>query len=139
MSTYLLPLLSGLAIILALALRKRTPAPYPPGPPPKPLIGNALDIPSEKQWVKYLEWSKRLKSMLFSCTGLKLLYSEPGDIIHMSAFNNHIIVLHKVEDITELMEKRSAIYSSRPWIPVAELYVPSFAATMFMSRYYHSG
>ncbi len=76
MSTTLLPLLFGLAIILALVLRKKPPAPYPPGPPPKPLIGNALDIPSEKQWVKYLEWSKRLKSMLFSCTGLKLVYSE---------------------------------------------------------------
>ena len=44
-----------------------------------------------------------------------------GDIIHVSAMNKHIVVLHKMEDIIELMEKNSAIYSSRPWIPAAEM------------------
>ena len=39
----------------------------------------------------------------------------------MSAFGKHIVVLHKMEDINELMEKRSAIYSNRPYIPATEL------------------
>ena len=55
-----------------------------------------------------LEWYERLLNDL-------------GDIIHMSAMGNHIVVLHKKEDITELLEKRSAIYSGHPWIPSVEL------------------
>jgi len=61
MLTLILSLLVGF-VALAVVWRRKTVAPYPPGPPPKPIIGNALDIPSEMQWVKYLEWSKRLKS-----------------------------------------------------------------------------
>jgi hypothetical protein len=52
--------------------------------------------------------------------GTKVLNSL-GDIIHVSAMNKHIVVLHKMDDIIELMEKSSAIYSSRPWIPAAEM------------------
>ena len=44
-----------------------------------------------------------------------------GDIIHMSVFGKHIVALHKMEDIIELMERRSAIYSNRPYMPVTEL------------------
>ncbi|KAF8633044.1 hypothetical protein AX14_010779, partial [Amanita brunnescens Koide BX004] len=39
----------------------------------------------------------------------------------MSALGRHIIVLQKMEDITELMERRSTIYCDRPWIPAIEL------------------
>ncbi len=39
----------------------------------------------------------------------------------MSAMSNHVVILNKMSDVTELMEKRSGIYSSRPWIPVAEM------------------
>ena len=49
------------------------------------------------------------------------LLNNLGDIIHVSAMNKHIVVLHKMEDIIELMERRSAIYSSRPWIPAAAM------------------
>ncbi|KAF8309118.1 cytochrome P450 [Amanita rubescens] len=105
MSNILFLFLVAMAVALAQVFRKKPHPPYPPGPPTKPFIGNAFDISSEMQWIKYLEWSKRLNS----------------DIIHVSAMNKHIVVLHKMEDITELMERRSAIYSSRPWIPAAEM------------------
>ncbi|KIL66930.1 hypothetical protein M378DRAFT_55556, partial [Amanita muscaria Koide BX008] len=71
---------------------------YPPGPPPKPIFGNAFDIPRKKAWHKYLEWSKQFRS----------------GIIHLSVMNTHIVVLNTVEDITELLERRSGVYSSRP-------------------------
>lgn len=35
--------------------------------------------------------------------------------------NTHIIVLSAMEDIVELLERRSANYSSRPWSPVLDL------------------
>lgn len=41
-----------------LSLRRRRGLPYPPGPPPKPIIGNALDIPTADQWLKAAEWKK---------------------------------------------------------------------------------
>lgn len=31
----------------------------PPGPTGYPLIGNLLDLPAEREWETYTEWSKR--------------------------------------------------------------------------------
>ena len=46
-----------------------------------------------------------------------------GDILHASAFGNHIVVINNVELATELFEKRAQLYSDRPVIPIAEVYV----------------
>ncbi|KAK2460241.1 hypothetical protein APHAL10511_007630 [Amanita phalloides] len=100
-------LVGSAALVLTLAwhhLRLKS-LPYPPGPPPRLIFGNALDIPSEKPWVAFREWTKRLGS----------------DIIHLSALGTHIVVLHKMEDIVELIWRRSTIYSSRPWFPVIDI------------------
>ncbi|KAF8630488.1 hypothetical protein AX15_002883 [Amanita polypyramis BW_CC] len=91
--------------VLALLRRKKQNMAYPPGPPPKPIIGNMLDIPFEKPWMKYFGWSKQYDS----------------DIIHLSVMNTHIFVLHKMKDVIALMEKRSAIYSGRPSLPISKL------------------
>ena len=32
--------------------------PLPPGPKPLPLIGNALDIPKERPWLVFNQWTK---------------------------------------------------------------------------------
>jgi hypothetical protein len=44
------------------AKRRRMLALTPPGPASLPYIGNAFDIPSDKPWEKYLEWSKKYNS-----------------------------------------------------------------------------
>ena len=36
-----------------------------------------------------------------------------SDIIHLNACGMHIVVLNSLESISDLLEKRSAIYSSR--------------------------
>ncbi|KIL71198.1 hypothetical protein M378DRAFT_54708, partial [Amanita muscaria Koide BX008] len=62
-----------------------------------PIIGNAFDIPFKKPWLKYMQLAEEFNS----------------DIIHLSVMSTHIVVLQTMEDITELLERRSANYSSR--------------------------
>ncbi|KAJ7019331.1 cytochrome P450 [Mycena alexandri] len=78
--------------------------PYPPGPKAKPVIGNMLDIPQSLPWLTYADWAKRY-----------------GDIMHITILGAHIIVINSVEIATELLEKRSGNYSSRPDIPVMHM------------------
>jgi len=72
--------------------------PYPPGPKGFPLIGNLRDIPTSDAWVSYAQWAREFDS---SSINLKL----PGA---------HLIVLNTTKAISDLFEKRSAIYSDRP-------------------------
>ncbi|KIL71225.1 hypothetical protein M378DRAFT_114304 [Amanita muscaria Koide BX008] len=44
-----------------------------------------------------------------------------SDIVHLSVMNTHIVVLHAMEDITELLERRSTKYSSRMPSPIFPL------------------
>ena len=38
----------------------------------------------------------------------------PGDVVHLRIFTRNLVILSSVEHVQELLEKRSAIYSSRP-------------------------
>ncbi|GJJ13525.1 hypothetical protein Clacol_007779 [Clathrus columnatus] len=75
--------------------------PFPPGPKPLPIIGNALDLPQEREYATYHEWSK--------------LY---GDVIHAQAFGQHILIINSVDAARELLDKRSGIHSDRPHVPM---------------------
>ncbi|PPQ81783.1 hypothetical protein CVT25_013670 [Psilocybe cyanescens] len=100
-------------ILAALALRKLADilsskakrAPYPPGPKPLPLIGNALDFPSEKFAQTYAEWGQK--------------YNSP--IVHAESLGNHVVVLNRLEDAIELLEQRAKLYSDRPSLPIFPL------------------
>ncbi|KAJ7880182.1 cytochrome P450 [Mycena leptocephala] len=65
----------------------RSHLPLPPGPKKLPLVGNLFDIPAERQWETYLEWSKQ--------------------------FRTSIVVLSSMEAVKELFERRSSLYSDR--------------------------
>ena len=63
---------SSLVIVSAFALtcwiylrQKRQQYRFLPGPSPKPIVGNALDVPSGKPWITYMKWSKEFNSELF--------------------------------------------------------------------------
>ncbi|KAF9457686.1 cytochrome P450 [Collybia nuda] len=76
--------------------------PLPPGPKKLPLIGNLFNVPTNLGWVTYHKWCKELQT----------------DIIHLDVAGTSIVVLDNAEAATELLEKRSQIYSSRPRMPM---------------------
>ena len=50
-----------------------------------------------------------------------------GDIIHASAFGNHVVVINSLKMAEEIFERRAQLYSDRPAIPVVE--VCAFSST----------
>ncbi|KAM6490495.1 Cytochrome P450, partial [Amanita muscaria] len=104
-TTILLSALLGVSAYLIFRRANNKCPPLPPGPWPKPIIANTLDFPLKKPWVQYLKMSKQFNS----------------SIIYLYAGGNHVVVLNTLEDAIELLEKRSANYSSRPTNPVIDL------------------
>ncbi|PYI28700.1 cytochrome P450 oxidoreductase OrdA-like protein [Aspergillus indologenus CBS 114.80] len=98
-------LLAGYLTTTALTSRKKHP-PLPPGPPRQPIIGNLNDLPRPGQQ----DWKHWLKH--------KELY---GPISSLSVLGQTIIILNEARHAVELLEKRSAIYSSRPQQNFAEM------------------
>ncbi|KAJ6466205.1 cytochrome P450 [Mycena sanguinolenta] len=78
--------------------------PLPPGPPPYALIGNFLDLPTKLPWLTYTKWGRQY-----------------GDLVHVSAPGQHIVVVNSVKTAVELFEKRSHIYSDRPVSTMVQL------------------
>jgi len=73
----------------------------PPGPKPLPLLGNLFDMPVSREYETYTQWGR-----------------EYGDVVHVSALGQHIIILNSSEAANDLLDQRSAIYSDRPYIPM---------------------
>ncbi|KAE9394855.1 cytochrome P450, partial [Gymnopus androsaceus JB14] len=88
----------ALAILYLFQLRFRTRSPLPPGPRSFPLIGNIQSLISSPTWITFTEWYQKYDS----------------DIVHVNVAGNPVIILNTLEAATELLERRSATYSSRP-------------------------
>ncbi len=123
--TWILPLaVFAFAIVWRSSRNRKTS--YPPGPKPRFFLGNTFDIPTDRSWVTYGRWSKECKSECIQSRpqkGRKVDCGHGiGSIIHATALDKHLVVLNSPEDAVELLEKRAQIYSSRPRIPMLEMY-----------------
>ncbi|KAG2038527.1 cytochrome P450, partial [Suillus americanus] len=100
----------GISCIIALAiasglLRRRVyPLPLPPGPRPLPIFGNALRLDTKRPWLTYTEWGKTY-----------------GKIIYSRILGINFIIINSETIARELLDKRSANYSTRPVIRTNEL------------------
>ncbi|PPQ69577.1 hypothetical protein CVT24_001377 [Panaeolus cyanescens] len=70
---------------------------YPPGPKPLPLIGNLLQIPTERQEEVFAEWG-----------------AQYGDLVYINVLGQPMMILNSLQAARDLLDKRSSIYSDRP-------------------------
>ncbi|KAI0066945.1 cytochrome P450 [Artomyces pyxidatus] len=93
-------LIAGIAVAFTVLLVQRyltgNRRKLPPGPPGLPIIGNALAL-RKSMWLQFTEWKHKY-----------------GDVIYLTALGQPIIVLNTQKAVSELMDRRSAIYSNRP-------------------------
>ncbi|KAI1505139.1 cytochrome P450 [Biscogniauxia marginata] len=101
LSTSVIVALAALVLygLKTLLFAGRKQLPLPPGPKPKPIIGNMLDMPKPGQ----REWPHWIKH--------RALY---GPVSSVSALGMTFIICNEPHVAHDLLEKRSAVNSSRP-------------------------
>ncbi|KAF8652305.1 hypothetical protein AX16_004463 [Volvariella volvacea WC 439] len=111
----ILAIVSSLYLLYYLRQRQAR-LPLPPGPKGRFLVGNINDIPSGRhQWKVFSEWGK--------------IYDP--DILYLNFAGQSVIALNTLEAAQELFDRRSAVYSSRPRLPMlVELMGWDFAFTL---------
>ncbi|KAK0215658.1 cytochrome P450 [Armillaria fumosa] len=69
----------------------------PPGPSGFPIIGNAMQIPADRQWLRWHAWKQKY-----------------GDIMKITVLGQPVIILSSLKASKDLLEGRGNIYSDRP-------------------------
>ncbi|THH07559.1 hypothetical protein EW145_g3297 [Phellinidium pouzarii] len=75
----------------------------PPGPRGIPIFGNEFQIPKDKQWLKFDEWSQRYDTI-----------PSLGNIVRITTMGQPIIILNSAQVALDILETRGNIYSDRP-------------------------
>ena len=110
--------------VLYVYRKSRLSAVLPPGPPKAPILGNRLQMPKERPWLKYAQWTEEYGKSYLAMSRKLILHFRLGDIVHVRVFNQHLIILSNYEDATRLMHE--AKYSDRlQTVMIHELYVSS--------------
>ncbi|KAF9646708.1 cytochrome P450 [Thelephora ganbajun] len=106
---YALPIVLITASIVYRKLKQRRRSrsfPLPPGPKGLPVIGNVLDIPRGLPlWEGSLVLGRRYNT----------------DILYLNLLGKDMMILNSTKTISDLLDKRSKIYSDKPQLPMAEL------------------
>ncbi|KAF8737843.1 cytochrome p450, partial [Rhizoctonia solani] len=94
--------LTALLLYQCWRLARRPKVRHPPSPKSLPLVGNLFSIPSGQEYVAFAKLGEQLES----------------DIVYLEILGQKILVLNSAEAASDLLDKRSTIYSDRPSIPM---------------------
>lgn len=79
----------------------------PPGPPGIPLFGNAYQIPSDRQWLKFDEWIRKYGKHTYAlCYTRTLSVWLAGDVVRLTVTGQPIILLGSVQAANDLLDAR---------------------------------
>jgi hypothetical protein len=110
----------GLTALVLIVFQKyhkigHRPANYPPGPPNLPFIGNLHQIPQKNRHLQFEKWARRYGPIYSLILGTKVM-----------------IVLNSDLAIKDLLDKRGAIYSSRPEVYIGQNILSGGLRVLFM-------
>ncbi|KAG1787447.1 cytochrome P450 [Suillus plorans] len=91
--------------IKRLIKKRQNNLPLPPGPAPLPLLGSVLSVDTQEPWLTYTEWG-----------------ATYGDLVFVRILDQKIVVVDSQRIAEALLEKRSRIYSDRPYLATIEPY-----------------
>ncbi|KAF8708053.1 RNA-dependent RNA polymerase, partial [Rhizoctonia solani] len=94
--------LASLAFVLLCYLLRWPTVRHPPSPMSFPLVGNLFSIPPGHEYIAFAKLGEELKS----------------DTVFLKIFSQKIVVLNSTDVATEILDKRSAFHSDRPFIPM---------------------
>jgi hypothetical protein len=121
-SQALIPTLAVASLVtLAIILRGKGRDPVSlPGPPRHWLLGNALSMPSAREWLTFTEWGRLYGMQPYDYQiEAPLLTVMLGPVVSLKIFGKRYIILNTLEKVNEIMEKQSAINSDRPHLEMA--------------------
>ncbi|KAJ7144999.1 cytochrome P450 [Mycena crocata] len=115
---YILILLSCAVIAYFVFTLNSTRKPYPPSPPSQPVLGVARIHPTTEFWRTYAEWGRK--------------YGVDG-LISFHILGRRMVVLNSAANAVDLLTKRSAIYSDRPFPTMAGLLMKREKSMFYIS------
>ncbi|CAA7260281.1 unnamed protein product [Cyclocybe aegerita] len=95
-------LLLAVVCILKTILRSSKAPSLPPGPKGLPLVGNILDMPSEKEWLTFAKWGETW-----------------GDLCSVTVLGQPLVIVNSAKVASDMLDKKSAVYSDRPVLQMA--------------------
>lgn len=103
-----------LFVVYNFAAKRRLP--HPPGPRGYPLLGYLQGV-ERPAWKTYQRWSQEyglsFQLVLQDCCAILTNASPGSDAVRFNTLGTNVVVANTLDAATDLLEKRSSIYSDR--------------------------